>query len=144
MDGNRGVRARPMMNEIASGLKISAQVQSGCNLDIAVDCDDVSLHQDIAAPMAFMTAELADLIIALEKENKPQLHISLVVLEDSPHRARFTLAAPAFRSSKAAAGADVPVELYERVLVGLARQLQTPLEHDVAAGEYHVIVPVLP
>ncbi|MGD9811717.1 MAG: sensor histidine kinase [Sphingobium sp.] len=138
LDAERGVRARPTMSEIASSLKTSAQVQSNRNLDIAVDCDDVYLHQDVAAPLAFMTAELADLVIALEDEQK--LDISLVRVPGRTDQARFALASPAFR--RAHSKGNGQVALYERVLGGLARQLRTTLEHDAKRGEYHVVVPL--
>lgn len=138
LDEQRGVRARPMMNEIASGLKVSAQVQSGRTIEIAVDCDDVSLHQDVAAPIAFMTAELADLVI--EVDTGGCFTISLIRLAEDPARARFALAAPVFRRLRAQENGTV--ELYERVLDGLARQLRTPLGHDAERGEYHVVVPI--
>lgn len=138
LDEQRGVRARPMMNEIATSLKTSAQIQSNSTLDIAISCDDVYLHQDIAAPIAFMTAELADLVIALETGGR--LNVSLERLVDRPGHAHFTLQSPAFR--RAQASQEEKVELYERVLNGLARQLRTPLGHDIELGEYHVVVPV--
>lgn len=139
LDEGKGVRARPMIHEIASGLKTSAQIQTGVEMEVATDCDDVYLHQDIAAPIAFMTAELADLAIALGPE--ASLTISLVQLPDDPGRARFAVSSPAFRRI-AADDAD-KVDLFERVLNGLARQLRTPLEHDFEAGRYHLLVPVL-
>lgn len=138
LDARRGVRARPMMNEIASALKISAQVQSGRALDIAVDCDDVYLHQDVAAPVAFMTAELADMAISLGSGQR--LTIALVRLEAFPGQARFTLASPAFRRSPDAP--DTPSGLHERILTGLARQLRAPLEHDAATGEFHIRIAI--
>lgn len=139
LDEGRGVRARPMIHEIASSLKTSAQIQTGTEMDVITDCDDVYLHQDVAAPVAFMTAELADLAIALG-QGAP-LAISLVRLPDDPGCARFAVSSPAFRRA-AAADAD-KVELFERVLRGLARQLRTPLEHDIESGRYHLLVPVL-
>lgn len=139
LDEGQGVRARPMFNEIASSLRTSAQVQSGAGLGIAVDCDDISLHQDVAAPLAFMTAELADLVIALESDG--QLRIALVRLEGHQQHARFSLSSPAFRQVRASDSDKV--ELYERVLTGLSRQLRSPLEHDAAGGEYHVIAPII-
>ena len=139
LDEGRGVRARPMIHEIASGLKSSAQNQTGTELDIATDCDDVYLHQDVAAPIAFMTAELADLAIALDQGE--QLTVSLVRLSDDLGRARFAVSSPAFR--QVAASDAGKVDMVERVLRGLARQLRTPLEHDVEAGRYHLLVPVL-
>ena len=138
LDEKRGVRARPMMNEIASGLKISAQVQSGRTIDIAVDCDDVTLHQDVAAPIAFMTAELADLVIALDPGGR--FTLSLIRLDDDPAHARLSLIAPVFCRTQMQEDGTVP--LHRRVPDGLARQLRAPLGHDAARGEYHIIVPV--
>lgn len=138
LDEHLGVRARPMMNEIASGLKTSAQVQNNRNLDIGVDCDDVCLHQDVAAPIAFMTAELADLAIALDADQK--LEISLVRSETDMLRAKFAVASPAFR--KVQTKDTGKVELYERILSGLARQLRTPLEHSADRSEYFVVIPL--
>jgi len=139
LDEHRGVQARPMLNEIASGLKTSAQVQSGRNLEVSVACDDVYLHQDVAAPVAFMTAELADLIIALE--NAEEFRMALIKLDTDAKKARFSLAAPAFAHVKP--DDSDTVELYERVLLGLSRQLRTPLEHNVEKGEYHILVPLV-
>ena len=66
LDEELGLRARPMMNEIASALKISAKVQSGRNIDIAVDCDDVMLHQDVATAIAFITGRRKRARVAAE------------------------------------------------------------------------------
>lgn len=155
LDGQQGVRARPMLNEIVSGLKISAQVQSGRTLDIAIACDDVCLHQDVAAPVAFMTAELADMVITADGEQS--LALSLVRLDPeeenggeatgsaaSGPQALFALSSPAFRKEEATpATGEPPANLHERILTGLARQLRTPLEHDPATGDYHVRIPIL-
>ncbi|MEZ5654668.1 MAG: histidine kinase dimerization/phosphoacceptor domain -containing protein [Sphingobium sp.] len=138
LDEGRGVRASAMMNEIATGLKTSAQIQSNINLEIALRCDDVYLHQDVAAPIAFMTAELADLVIALETGGR--LNISLIRLDDDPGRVRFTVESPAFR--RASSSDESKVALYERILLGLSRQLRTPLDHDIEKGKYCVVVPV--
>ncbi|MPT47651.1 MAG: hypothetical protein E2598_04415 [Sphingobium sp.] len=139
LDEELGLRARPMMNEIASALKMSARVQSGQAIDIAVDCDDITLHQDVAAPIAFMTAELADQVI----EHAPEglFTLSLLRLENDQSRARFALSAPVFRRAEETENAS-PTELYERVLTGLARQLRTPLGYNAEAGEYHLLVPI--
>ena len=136
LDEELGLRARPMMNEIASALKISAKVQSGINIEIAVDCDDVMLHQDIATAIAFMTAELADLVIALAPDQP--FTISLLRIDGAERQARFSLVSPIFRQPPS--GERATMALYERVLAGLARQLRTPLNHDVERGEYHITI----
>lgn len=138
LDESLGVRARPVLNEIASGMRTSAQIQSGRNIEIMVECDDIYLHQDIAAPLAFMTAELADLIIALKGASS--LHISLTRLAGTRDQARFTLTAPAFIQQKAIENGTI--KLYERVLEGLARQMRTTMDHDHDRGQYCVIVPI--
>jgi len=139
LDEDQGLRARPMMNEIASALKISARVQSGRNIDIAVDCDDVMLHQDVATAIAFMTAELADLVISFAPEQG--FIISLIRADGDEKQARFALLSPMFR--RTGDKDQETAKLYERVLAGLARQLRTPLGHDVQEGEYHITIPLI-
>ncbi len=139
LDEDQGLRARPMMNEIASALKISAKVQSGRNIEIAVDCDDVMLNQDVATAIAFMTAELADLVISFAPEQG--FVISLIRSDKKSKQARFSLLSPMFR--RTGAKDQETAKLYERVLAGLARQLRTPLIHDIQEGEYHINIPVI-
>lgn len=140
VDEQRGVNARPMLNEIASGLRTSAQIQSGSDIDISVSCDILYLHQDIAAPLAFMTAELADLVIASGVGNAP-FEISLKRDDSDPDKARFTLSSAVFSELKSDDSDNL--ELYERVLQGLARQLRSTLDHDPANRSYSVLIPVL-
>jgi hypothetical protein len=99
----------------------------------------VHLHQDVAAPIAFMTAELADLVIAIASTE--EFRISLVRDGGQSNRAHFRLAAAVFKEDHS--DEEQTVKLYERVLVGLARQLRTPLEHDVTNGSYQISVPIL-
>ncbi|MCB2013681.1 MAG: sensor histidine kinase [Sphingobium sp.] len=140
VDEQRGVSARPMLNEIASGLRTSAQIQSGSDINISVSCDILYLHQDIAAPLAFMTAELADLVIASGEDNAP-FEISLTRDNSDPGKARFTLSSSVFSELKS--DDSDSLELYERVLQGLARQLRSTLDHDPANKSYSVLIPVL-
>lgn len=139
LEEQKGVRARAILNEIVAGLRTSTQVQGDHMLDIQLLCDDLCLHLDVAAPVAFMVAELADLIIGLGA--KEPLRLTLSAVEDTPGYAQFALQSPLFCQDRLAGLRKM--ELCERVLNGLARQLRTPLDHDVAEGRYTLIIPYL-
>lgn len=135
----KGVRARAILNEIAASLKTSAQIQSDRLLDITVTCDDLCLHLDVAAPVAFMTAELADIVIS-QGASEP-FTLSLTQLAEDSAQARYILASPLFRAN--AMRTSPNAELCERVLNGLARQLRTALDHDAERGSYAITVAVI-
>jgi two-component sensor histidine kinase len=139
LEEQKGVRAVAILNEIAAGLKTSAQIQSNLAFAITVKCDDVCLNLDVAAPIAFMTVELADMIIT-SGANEP-LTLSLKQLDNDPCQARYILDSPMFQQTALASAHDA--ELCQRVLDGLARQLRTPLDHDAAQGQYSIVIPVL-
>ncbi len=139
LEEQKGVRARAVLNEIAASLKTSAQIQSKRVLNIMVTCDDLCLHLDVAAPVAFMTAELADIVISQGAD--AGFALSLTELADNPAQARCVMQSPLFRSD--ALRSSPGAELCERVLSGLARQLRTPLDHDDERGSYAITIPVL-
>lgn len=139
LEEQKGVRARAILNEIATSLRTSAQIQSDRVLEMTVHCDDLCLHLDVAAPVAFMTAELADIVIS--KGADEPFNLSLIELKDDPARARYTLESPMFRAD--ALQTSPHAELCERVLGGLARQLRTPLDHDAERGCYAITIPVV-
>ncbi|MDQ4419412.1 sensor histidine kinase [Sphingobium sp. DEHP117] len=138
LEHQNGVRARVVLNEIVASLRTSAQIQGDGELDFSVEADDILLHHDVAAPVAFMTAELADL--AISQGATGTLYVSLKLLEDDRSKACLTLQLPPQQESSAASQRGA--ELCGRVLGGLARQLRTPLDHDGEAGRYSLVIPV--
>jgi two-component sensor histidine kinase len=139
LEEQKGVRARAILNEIAASLKTSAQIQSDRILDMTVACEDLSLHLDVAAPIAFMTAELADIVIS--EGSKEPFNLSLTGLPNDPAHARYVLESPLFSAD--AMQSSPSAELCERVLSGLARQLRTPLDHDAERGSYAITIAVI-
>lgn len=139
LEHQNGVRARVVLNEIVASLRTSALIQSERALDFSIECDDIALHLDVAAPVAFMTAELADL--AISQNATGLLRISLKLMENDSKKARFILESPLLRHSSIASLRSA--ELCARVLGGLARQLRTPLDHDADTGRYCVVIPVV-
>ena len=106
---------------------------------MTVACDDLSLHLDVAAPIAFMTAELADIVIS--EGSKEPFNLSLTGLPNDPAHARYVLESPLFSAD--AMQSSPSAELCERVLSGLARQLRTPLDHDAERGSYAITIAVI-
>lgn len=139
LEEQKGVSARAVINEIVASLRTSAQIQNARALDINVECDDICLHLDVAAPVAFMTAELADL--AISQDLAGMLHISLKFMDDEPGKACLILESPLLRASSIESLRSA--ELCARVLEGLARQLRTSLNHNAETGRYGVVIPVI-
>jgi two-component system, sensor histidine kinase PdtaS len=138
MDDNRGVSAQPLITEIAANLK-SSVLPVPEQFDIQVDCDPVSLHQDVAAPVAFLIAELADLAISSGK--MPQLRVALIADTESRGKATLVVSSDLFRSETMAGNGGA--YFLDRVLTGLSRQLRAVLEYDGAIGEYRIRLTVL-
>lgn len=139
MEVNRGVSAPPLISEVAASLRASAISPSGRYPVFQVDTDQVWLHQDVAAPVAFLIAELADL--AMMTVPDPVVRISLLKDPEQQGRAILTVCSQQFTAAslKLSGRAD----LYDRVLNGLSRQLRTPLEHDDEKGAYRVFLSTL-
>jgi two-component system, sensor histidine kinase PdtaS len=139
METNRGVSAPPLISEIASSLRASAPSVNGKQLGIEVDSDQLWLHQDVAAPVAFLIAELTDLVIALQAETF--IRIALLSHPSEKDRAILRVVSPLF--SKAVLDQSHHFKLYERVLNGLSRQLRMPLEHDGENGAFQIMLPTM-
>lgn len=140
MEVNRGVSAPPLISEIAASLRASANGGGGLHPQFEVDADQLWLHQDVAAPVAFLIAELADL--ALSAVPDAVVRIALVACPDEPNKAVLSIVSEQF--TRAALDGNSHGALFKRVLAGLSRQLRTALDHDGERGEYRMLLPTLP
>ena len=138
LEESKGVSAPQLITEIASSLK--ASMPAGAErFVIQVDCDPVCLHQDVAAPVAFLVAELAD--EAISRADTASMRITLIADSSAPGHASLVIASDAFLTSSRIRENASP--LVERVLTGLSRQLRAPLEYDGMAGEYRISLKVV-
>lgn len=137
VEENRGVNAQPLISEIAASLRASAS-QPGQEFIIEVDCDPVYLHQDVAAPVAFLIAELADQVIT-SGDCEP-MRIALFAERNQEGRAVLMVSSDAFRAGRMAA--QEGTELFSRIISGLARQLRSELAHHTEIGAYSLTLSV--
>lgn len=138
LEENSGVRGQALISEITASLR--ASMPDGANsIAILVDCDPVYLHQDVAAPVAFLIAELADL--AMISTDTEQLRITLIADSQDKSRAHLAISSDAFLRTDVQQ--NNATQLYARILNGLSRQLRAPLDHDDMAGEYRISLSVL-
>ncbi|MBB6125088.1 sensor histidine kinase [Sphingobium subterraneum] len=140
LEENRGVSAPPLISEVAASMRASAPGGKDRQLVLEVDSDQLWLHQDVAAPVAFLIAELADLAITFEQA--ATIRIALVADPDRVNGATLRISSSLFTG--ASLKATERFQLYERVLTGLSRQLRAPLTHDPETGEFQIALDTLP
>lgn len=138
LEEHPGVRGQALISEITASLRAS-MLDGASGIAILVDCDPVYLHQDVAAPVAFLIAELADL--AMTHTDTKQLRITLIVDSLDQSKAQLAVSSDAFISVDTQE--NNATQLYSRILNGLSRQLRAPLDHDDRAGEYRISLTVL-
>lgn len=129
----QGIDAQALISELASGLRGSSP---GGNLPIKVTGDNLYLSQDVAVPTAFLITELVELVI-LSGLNRPVL-VALRRVEGEDGVAELSITSEALRPGDAVD--DLLSHRFERVLIGLSRQLRAPLEHDELMGNYTIRV----
>ncbi|MEO8723809.1 MAG: sensor histidine kinase [Sphingobium sp.] len=138
LEENFGVSACPLISEIAASLRASVP-ESRPPIAILVDCDPVNMDQDVAAPVAFLIAELAD--IAIASHSASQLRIALIAEPEPARQARLSITSDAFDDENTAP--SNATHLYQRILTGLSRQLRQPLTYDAEAHEYSIMLQIL-
>ena len=95
--------------------------------------------QDSAVPVAFLITEIVEL--ALENQPATPIAISLTPIEGVSGKASLSIVSPALGGASRREGPSV--ERFQRIVNGLARQLRSPLGHDVAKGSYGVSINIL-
>ena len=134
MEENQGIALRPMLSELATGLRASAP-DAARGLAIELDVEHSSTTQDAAVAVAFLVTEVVEFSM-LDDVPAP---IDIFLRRTSELTARLTLVSKSLLEDP-----DPGVERrqFDRIIEGLARQLRTPLDHKL--GRYSVDLPVFP
>jgi len=134
-EANRGVALKPLLSELAANLRATAPA-SAAAMQIRLDIAPVHATQDVAVPVAFLVTEIAEFGMLC---GAAETSIVLEPVEAGKARLAITLGTPA--GGLTCAGAIV--ERFERIVIGLSRQLRSQLEQDEARGLYAVIIPTI-
>jgi two-component sensor histidine kinase len=135
MEDNRGIALRPLLTELATGLRASAPPEAR-SLAIELDLDSPSTTQDVAVAAAFLVTEIVE--FAMLRRPADTIEISLRRVDELTA----TLAISAAVLIPEADEDDFAKNQFERIVEGLARQLRSPLDRKL--GRYAVTLPVFP
>ena len=134
LEDNQGIALRPMLTELATGLRASAP-EDGRPPAIELDLDNGSTTQDVAVAVAFLITEVVEYAM-LRETDQP---VDILLNRTSELTARLTMSSPALL---AADDQNPARRQFERIVEGLARQLRSPLERKL--GSYSVDLPIFP
>ena len=134
LEENRGIALRPLLNELAASLRVSAP-DNGRSLNIDLDVENLSTVQDAAVATAFFVTEVVEFAM-LRRPDEP---VELSLRRSGELTARFALSSSILNPE---AAEDPDRKQFERIIGGLAKQLRSPLDRKL--GRYSVDLPVFP
>ena len=134
LEESQGIALRPMLTELASGLRASTP-EASPPIPLDVEIDHVSTTQDVAVAVAFLITEVVEYAM-LHANAAP---VEIVLTRSSDLTARLTLTSAALLDQDEETTARVQ---FHRIVDALARQLRAPLERKL--GSYTVELPVFP
>jgi len=133
-EANRGIAFRPLLTELAAGLRGSAPDEARRST-ILLDVDSTTTTQDVAVAAAFLVTE----VVEFSMLRLPDAPIEIELRRTSELTARLTIESAVLTEPDPA---DKDKVQFERVISGLARQLRSTL--DVRLGRISVELPIFP
>ncbi|RST31803.1 HAMP domain-containing protein [Sphingomonas ginkgonis] len=135
LEENRGIALRPLVTELAAGLRGSAP-DSARAISIQLDVESLNTTQDAAVAAAFLITEIVEFAMLHE----PEEPIEVVLRRTGDLTAALSLTSPVLVPGQEQVNPER--KQFERIVDGLARQLRSPLERKL--GRYSVDLPVFP
>jgi two-component sensor histidine kinase len=133
-EANRGIALRPLLTELAAGLRGSAPDEAR-RTSIALDVDSATTTQDVAVAAAFLVTEVVEFAML----RLPAAPIEIELRRTSELTARLTIESAVLTDPDPD---DKDRVQFERVITGLARQLRSSLE--LRLGRMSVELPIFP
>jgi len=138
LEENRGVALRSIVAELTANLRATAPANAQ-HLTITLDMIPAFITQDVAVPVAFLVTEIVELVMSCD----PTGHVAIVLTPgEAPDRALLSI-----QSSRL--GDDVCERhpsrgRFERIIMGLGRQLRSHLDYDPVVGRYQIEIGITP
>jgi two-component system, sensor histidine kinase PdtaS len=135
LEENRGVALKPLISELGANLRATAPA-SAAAMQIRLDVAPVYATQDVAVSVAFLVTE----IVECGMLSNAGL-VSVVVEPDVPGMARLSIEVDSLAGTSA--GDPALADRFDRIVTGLARQLRSTLDRDLARGRYSVLLKIV-
>jgi two-component sensor histidine kinase len=136
LEENRGVALRSLIAELTANLRGTAP-PAASHMTITLDMIPAYITQDVAVPIAFLVTEIVELVM----ENDPTGGVA-IGLSPGTARDRAILSIEAAGLAATEAPHSVSRDRFERIVLGLSRQLRSPLEHDGKTGRYRIAITI--
>lgn len=138
LEENRGVALRSIVAELTANLRATAPANAQ-HLTITLDMIPAFITQDVAVPVAFLVTEIVELVMSCD----PTGHVAIVLTPgEAPDRALLSIQSS--RLGDDACERHPSRGRFERIVMGLGRQLRSHLDYDPAAGRYQIEIGITP
>lgn len=135
MEESRGIALRPLVTELATGLRASAPAEArATQFDLEIEGNFTT--QDVAVATAFLITEIVEFSL-LRAPGEP---IRITIRRTSELTAKLSIESAALVPPER--DEDGTKTQFERIVEGLARQLRSSLDRRL--GRYSVTLPVFP
>jgi two-component system, sensor histidine kinase PdtaS len=135
LEDNRGVAVRPLISELGQNLRGTAPAFAA-NMQIRLRIEAYHVTQDVAVSVAFLVTEIAEFGMLCGARE-----VAIALEPEGEGTARLTIESDGLAGEIACA--DALVERFERIVVGLSRQLRSSLERNPERGRYSVVIAVI-
>ncbi len=135
LEESRGVALRPLISELASNLRATAPADA-IAMQMRLDIAAVHVTQDVAVSVAFLVTEITEFGMLCGATQ-----VSIMLEKAGPGQARLTIEVDSLAGQRERDPALT--ERFERIVVGLSRQLRSTLDRDPDRGRYSLIIAVV-
>ena len=139
LEENRGVALRSIVAELSANLRATAP-PAASHLMITLDMMPAYVSQDVAVPVAFLITEIVELVLAVTPSPPGGVSITLTPGETAD-RALLSIASIALAGGRC--GDHAGHQRFERIALGLSRQLRSQLEYDEKVGRYRISIAIV-
>ncbi|QDP19140.1 sensor histidine kinase [Sphingomonas xanthus] len=135
LEENRGISLRPLLTELAAGLRASAPSEAR-KMIIALEIDPLFTTQDNAVAATFLITEIVEFAMLRYPDQPVEIELRRVDELSANLAISSSVLVPETREE------DRAKVQFERIVEGLARQLRSPLDRRL--GRYAVTLPIFP
>ena len=137
LEENRGVSLKSLISELAANLRATAPA-SAAAMTVRLDVDPYYCTQDVAVSVAFLITEIIEFAMLC---GAPSVSVALNGDADAARTATLMVETESLRDDVECDPALA--ERFQRIVLGLSRQLRTTIDRDAVEGRYRLDIAVV-